>query len=80
MKIADLDRARGLAADLAATRRLRQRLADEPVRVTLGQGGDVAEIVISDSYRNTLTVDLNIALAARENLLAAELAALGVEP
>lgn len=81
MKAADLDRARDLIAQRAATERLLGKLeAAEPLRLTVGTGGEAAEIVLARSFLDTLRADLVHGLRQRSEDLAASLVRLGVEP
>lgn len=81
MKAADLDRAQALAGELAAVRRLAERIgAGEALHLMLGSGPGASEIVLSQAYGARLRADvaasLHVCIAALEDALAA----LGVEP
>lgn len=77
----NLARAQQLVADLEATRAMLARLSSgEPLRVTLGTGSTVSEIVLSQSYLRGVRGDIASGLELRAGELAASLMALGVEP
>lgn len=80
MKAADLSRATALVDEGDRLRRLAQKLAAGPLRLTVGMGGDAAEIALSDSYRERMKTDVSRSLDHRLAEIGAELAAMGIEP
>ena len=80
MKAADLSRATALVDEGDRLRRLVQRLAAGPLRLTVGMGGDATEIALSDSYRERVKADVSLAIDKRLAEIGAELAAMGIEP
>lgn len=81
MRAGDLTEARRLVelreTDLRMLSRLR---AAERLRLTLGEGGDTAEIILASSYLDRLREDVCGGLEKRIARHDAALAALGVEP
>ncbi len=80
MRAADLDRARQKRDDLAAARRLAERVnGGEALRLLVGDANP-QEVVLSAGYVERLRADLSAGFARREAELADELREIGVEP
>lgn len=80
MKAADLSRATALVDEGDRLRRLARKLAAEPLRLTVGMGGDATEIALSQSYRERMKADVSRSVDHRLAEIGAELAAMGIEP
>lgn len=81
MKIADLDKAREIAAARNISAGLRSRLsAGEPLTLTVGLDASRSGIVLTPGYERQIRSDLITALDARIAENDAALQALGIEP
>lgn len=81
MKAADLQEAQRLADDLAATRRILDRLdAGTALNVVLGSGAEASGLDLSATYLARLRRDIETGLRGRVEALAGQLLEMGVEP
>lgn len=80
MKAADLERARELLAEIYLATRIGVKLTKgERLRLTVGRGGDEAEIVLSEAFADELRTRFLNELAQRRGRARTALADIGVE-
>lgn len=80
MKATDIERARDLLAEIDIATRLGVKLTKgERLRLTVGKGGDEAEVVLSTGFSDELRQRLIDALRAKVNVARDEAGRLGVE-
>jgi hypothetical protein len=81
MKAAQLEEARAALAARKQNAALHDRLlAGEPLRLTIGSGSNLAEIVLSAAYERDIRLTLIGAFSKRIAANDADLERLGVEP
>lgn len=81
MRVESLKEAQRLAADLAATVRMLERLAGgERLHVVLGEDQKAGEVGLSETYLARLGADIAKGLELRVQALRGQLVEMGVEP
>lgn len=80
MKASDIDKARALISERDEMRRLKDKLDGlEALKLTVGSGGDVREIVLASAYAASLRSDIRLAVRERIDAATKALAEMGVE-